>query len=109
MHPHYLVADTYLENDVLLMKIKGNSTKKVIRLNKDEAVPPKSNSLTVVGWGALDAYGTIMANELQKVNLHYVSNADCVNKWKVPYVTDAMMCAMDLDDDSKVEDSCYGV
>ena len=125
-HPQYVRADAHLENDVVVMKIKGRSQKKFVHLNGDNNVPtsqrgapvadPSPGSshrelnpmLLVLGWGSLDAHGNVMANELQRLQLHYMSNQYCVNNSRIPHIADSMMCAMDLDGDNLTEDSCYG-
>lgn len=107
MHPRYNEAPTYLEYDVAILEIKGKSTKNIVKLNADNSFPSSQLQLTTLGWGALDVHGTIMANALQAVHLSYISNVDC-NQFGIPIVKDYMMCAFDLDEDSIVEDSCYG-
>ena len=120
-------TDTFLEQDVAILKINGRSSKRVVRLNQNEHVPVPlpvnaassststsqehvQSQVMALGWGSLDVHGTIMANELQRVQLEYLSNQDCKESYGVPVsvVTDRMMCAFDLDGDSVVEDSCYG-
>jgi secreted trypsin-like serine protease len=119
VHPEYLAAKQYLENDVMVLKITGRSERKIVKLNYNPSLPvmhvgegttsntDHHDALTVVGWGSLDDTGLIMANVLQEVQLGYVSNEDCKRRG-VPVVTDQMMCAVDLDGDNIVEDSCYG-
>lgn len=121
VHPEFHDAESYLDNDIVILKIKGSSSKSVVRLNKNENIPLSSTSpfnqssnsqskptLTVLGWGSLDVHGMVMANVLQRVDLHHISNQDCLDLFGDPVITDRMMCAIDLDGDNIVEDSCYG-
>lgn len=111
VHPAYEESSQYLINDVMVMKLNGKSTNKIVKLNKDERYPVLNigdpNGLTVFGWGSLDVDGNVMSNILQEVKLGYISNSDCMSRG-LPVVFDEMLCAVDIDGDDIVEDNCFG-
>lgn len=110
IHPGYKETSDYLENDAVVIKLSGESRRRFVKLNHDTNMLGLGNdgdAFTVLGWGSLDANGTIFANVLQEVNLGYIANDECKQRG-VPVVTNQMICAVDLDNDGITEDSCYG-
>ncbi|KAK7497786.1 hypothetical protein BaRGS_00010920 [Batillaria attramentaria] len=59
-------------------------------------------TLTVAGWGTTSSGGST-SQYPQKVNVDYVSNADCEAQYGTGEITDGMMCAA-----SPGSDSCQG-
>jgi Secreted trypsin-like serine protease len=111
LHPDYIETPNYLENDAVVIQLSGESRRRIVKLNQHDlsslGMGNQGDAFTVLGWGSLDKNGTIFANVLQEVNLGYISNDECQHRG-VPVVTDQMICAVDLDEDGKTEDSCYG-
>jgi secreted trypsin-like serine protease len=107
IHPQFKVTNTYVDNDVMVMKISGFSTHKPVILNNKHRIPQKDNKLTVIGWGSVDTKGEFLSNVVQEVDLNYLFKWECL-KEGVHTVTKNMLCAFDKDLDNIKEDSCYG-
>jgi trypsin len=110
-HPEY--DDMTTDKDFMLLFLSTNVTVNVamVKLNPDGAVPEVGANVTVVGWGDTDPTDEFNApTELQEVEVNAISNADC-NASDGPYgtyeesggITDNMLCAADVG-----EDSCQG-
>jgi secreted trypsin-like serine protease len=106
-HPQYIVTNTYVDNDAMIMKISGRSYHEPVMLNIKHNVPTKDNRLTVMGWGSVDVKGEYLSNVLQEVDLNYLFKWEC-KKEGIQTVTNNMLCAFDQDLDNISEDSCYG-
>lgn len=107
IHPQFVVTNSYVDNDVAVIKISGYSTNEPVMLNRKHKVPRKDNRLTVMGWGSVDVKGEYLSNVVQEVDLNYLFNWECLKKG-ILAVTDNMLCAFDQDLDNVKEDSCYG-
>ena len=91
-----------LNNDYLIIRLQWASTLysgNAIALDtpSDDLVLGNTSGreLVVMGFGTL-AYGWITPNTMQKVNLEYLSNANCVspkNAYDPSWITSAMLCA----------------
>ena len=100
VHPDY--NDNTLNNDYLIIRLQWASTLysgNVVSLDtpSDDLVLGNTSGreLVVMGFGTL-AYGWITPNIMQKVNLEYLSNADCVspkNAYDPSEITSSMLCA----------------
>ena len=100
VHPDY--NDNTLNNDYLIIRLQWASTLysgNVVSLDtpSDDLVLGNTSGreLVVMGFGTL-AYGWISPNIMQKVNLEYLSNADCVspkNAYDPSEITSSMLCA----------------
>lgn len=106
-HPQYIVTNTYVDNDAMIMKISGRSNHEPVMLNMKHNVPKKENRLTVMGWGSVDVKGEYLSNVLQEVDLNYLFKWECI-KEGIKTITSNMLCAFDQDRDNISEDSCYG-
>lgn len=107
IHPQFTVTNTYVDNDVMVMKMSGFSTHEPVTLNHKHRVPRKDNKLTVIGWGSVDTKGEFLSNVVQEVDLNYLFKWECL-KEGIRTVTENMICAFDQDLDNVKEDSCYG-
>mmetsp|Transcript_12604 Transcript_12604/g.16867 ORF Transcript_12604/g.16867 Transcript_12604/m.16867 type:complete len:445 (-) Transcript_12604:257-1591(-) len=105
-HPLY-GSNTGSESfDLMLIKLDGVSSLPSVRLNDDAGAPNVDGaSLVVAGWGDIDprAYVQELADELREVEVKYVPNDECAEAYGSNLITDDMMCAADID-----EDSCQG-
>mmetsp|Transcript_3327 Transcript_3327/g.6230 ORF Transcript_3327/g.6230 Transcript_3327/m.6230 type:complete len:435 (+) Transcript_3327:258-1562(+) len=109
-HPDYTLTPEYLENDAVVIKLSGESRKRIVKLDRNTNLFDMANdgdSFTVLGWGSIDVNGTIFANVLQEVTLGYITNDECKQRG-IPVVTNQMICAVDLVNDGINQDSCYG-
>lgn len=93
-------------NDFLLLKLSGESTKPVVRLNKSASQPKPSSELHVIGFGDThpgSAYVT--PNRLHEVTVNYMTNAQCIKYSIYPssLLDESSMCALDWR-----EDACSG-
>lgn len=114
-HPRHNVGplaepkDLDLEYDLMLLTIRGQSTKQIVRLNFDDALPTTNTILTAIGMGATNPNNEFIASSiLQQVNVNYITNAECgrlsneENSY-VGFIDDGMLCAS-----APGKDSCSG-
>mmetsp|Transcript_30119 Transcript_30119/g.45445 ORF Transcript_30119/g.45445 Transcript_30119/m.45445 type:complete len:445 (-) Transcript_30119:239-1573(-) len=105
-HPLYGSNSGSESFDLMLIKLDGVSSLPSVRLNDDAGAPNVDGaSLVVAGWGDVDprAYVQELADELREVEVKYVPNDECAEAYGSNLITDDMMCAADID-----EDSCQG-
>ena len=125
-HPQY-DRSRKPEFDYMLIKLNGKSSAPLVTLNEDSNIPSSNGDLlTVMGWGATGE-GDTGVNKLNEVEIKYVTNDVCeesrgtytyqdweTKEWKTFYfnykglINDYDMCAIDINDEGFVEDSCYG-
>jgi secreted trypsin-like serine protease len=93
-------------NDFLLLKLSGESSSPVIRLNSRAARPQRGQELHVIGFGDMhpeDPYRP--SSRLRDVTVNYLTNQQCVASSIYPatVLDDSSMCASDFR-----EDACGG-
>lgn len=100
-HPDY--NRETIDYDFALIELRGESAFEPIELNTAELKSPGTD-LTVAGWGVLREGDWNTADRLQKVDVPYVSSAQCASAYP-NQITDRMLCA-GFDQGGK--DSCQG-
>ena len=79
-------------NDIMLVKIEGTSSAPLQTLNLDPDVPPDNEVVTVIGFGDTIEDGTI-SDDLLKVDVLVVSDAECEAFWGDIYQPEIQICA----------------
>ena len=114
-HPGYTDASGSFDNDVMVIKLYGWSSKhQVVRLNQDQNIPIDNEDLHVAGWGVVNTATEQTADKLKDVSVYYMTNEECKSKTGriegytqlftlKNKITDNMMCALDVG-----EDACQG-
>jgi len=114
-HPLYRDKVGEFNYDFMLLQLYGKSSiNAFVTINSDPNIPSvEGQSLTVLGWGDIDPTNKQeLAEELQMTDVNYVTNEDCeASEGEIKgffaslggLITDAMMCAADLN-----EDACQG-
>lgn len=82
----------YLQNDVMLVRLKEDSAYTPAQLNSNNARPVEDADLTVMGWGTTSFQGS-SSDVLLEAVLDAVSNSDCNDAYGEGAVTADMMCA----------------
>lgn len=125
-HPEYNNATE--DNDLMLVLLEWPTTMDLpfVKLNKDSNFPRVGESVTTMGWGdmTIDYITEITPDVLMSVDIHVISNEACANSsgihvWQeyengtiltdsvnASYsvnITDNMLCAADI-----AQDSCQG-
>eukprot|EP00591_Stephanopyxis_turris_P016534 CAMPEP_0195540544 /NCGR_PEP_ID=MMETSP0794_2-20130614/50624_1 /TAXON_ID=515487 /ORGANISM="Stephanopyxis turris, Strain CCMP 815" /LENGTH=565 /DNA_ID=CAMNT_0040674613 /DNA_START=1 /DNA_END=1694 /DNA_ORIENTATION=- len=99
VHPSYSGNDS----DIVLFKLSGHSTKQTVKLVTDTTYNELNagSILWVIGWGRT-ASGGSTSSKLQHVDVNFVSNTECNNKYS-EQITSNMLCAASLG-----KDACQG-
>lgn len=102
IHPEY--SGYTLQNDVMLIKLKGisNYTPVVLDNGNDPSLTQHNADVTAIGWGTTSSGGQGSANLLE-ATMDVVSNTNCENQYGSGSITNDMLCAAR---DGK--DSCQG-
>lgn len=107
-HPEYGLV-TGIDKDFWVLKLEGNSTLPLLRLNDSPELPLLYESLTVAGWGTTQSGENVPPDVLQFTNQSiYISNEECVgvtiggpqqeyNSTASTTVTRDMLCALEVD------------
>jgi secreted trypsin-like serine protease len=93
-------------NDFHLLKLSGESSTPVIRLNSNAVRPQSGQKLHVIGFGDIDPGDPFRApSRLHDVTVNYLTNQECAAKSIYPatLLDDSSMCATDYR-----EDACSG-
>jgi secreted trypsin-like serine protease len=93
-------------NDFMLLKLSGESSKPVIRLNKFPSKPENNQELHVIGFGDMHPGAAYVSpNRLHEVTVNYMTNKQCVASSIYPktLLGESSMCALD-----HREDACSG-
>lgn len=92
IHPEYDFLTH--ENDLMLIKIRGNSTISPVMLNRNSKVPNKDAELSIVGWGRTNSTDpNSLSTSLQEARVLYSDNKKCQKEWgKV--IQDDMLCTI---------------
>ena len=100
IHPEY--DTTEFDMDIMIIQLEEKSNNPYIKLDKEEI---DGGTFTVLGFGDMDKESPIeLANTLQEVELHYVTNKKCdKGHGGNGEVMEDMMCVEALD-----KDSCIG-
>jgi trypsin len=85
-----LISQLVLLQDIMILKLKQNSTHALIRLNNKTDVPRTNQQLRVMGWGRLDISSEGGSDILQEVNVTCQALRVCK---RMIYFTADMMCA----------------
>lgn len=111
-YPHPGYSDDGFPNDFLIIKLESQSTKPILRLNQNPALPRGNveDEVTVIGFGNTVSGVTSMSSVLKEAGLEYIPNSICELS-KDPgldlsyqnQIIDSMLCAGD-----EGEDSCQG-
>ena len=105
LHPEWDPSN--FRNDIMILKLDKPVDFPIVPINgDDETFPLEGQSLTVVGFGALEEYGRKPIT-LQKVSVQYVPQTECISDFKYADLVheDVMMCA-GVQEGGK--DSCQG-
>jgi len=90
--------------DFMLVKIEKTTGITPVQLNSYAAVPSGGQSVTVLGFGATNAAGTIYPNKLKHVTVKALTHTQCKKQYGSQITSeDAMMCAGAVG-----KDSCFG-
>jgi trypsin len=106
-HPDY--DPTTADNDFMLLFLNDAAPQDAafVKLNRDPNVPAAGDHVTVMGHGdiAPDDWNVTISTDLLKVEINVVSNEECKKRYNIflREVTDNMLCAADIG-----EDSCQG-
>lgn len=104
IHPDY-DPNTY-ENDVMLLKLKEDSTYQTVTLDgspiDNDDLTETSTCVTVMGWGRLESGGE-SSDVLREVSLGITSRKRCDMAYGSERITPDMMCAARFR-----KDSCQG-
>ena len=96
-----------VKNDVMILKLSGESTKPIIKLNNSPSWPKDNDELHVIGFGdtSRDPERYTSPNELHEVTVGYIPNGECIAKSIYPskLIDKTMLCALD-----HREDACSG-
>jgi trypsin len=126
--PHSEYNDANADNDFMLLLLEWPTTLDLpfVKLNADAASPRVGESVTAMGWGdmTIDYVTVITPDVLMSVDIHVISNEACANSsglvvWQeyvngavltlagnesyTGNITDNMLCAADI-----AQDSCQG-
>eukprot|EP00559_Dactyliosolen_fragilissimus_P005023 CAMPEP_0184871636 /NCGR_PEP_ID=MMETSP0580-20130426/40833_1 /TAXON_ID=1118495 /ORGANISM="Dactyliosolen fragilissimus" /LENGTH=557 /DNA_ID=CAMNT_0027374323 /DNA_START=49 /DNA_END=1719 /DNA_ORIENTATION=+ len=115
-HPDFINRNG-LHDDVMIVKLRGNSIVKPVALNKSNTVN-SGQPLTVIGWGRLGEKHSL-SDTLKEAKVDYIPNEVCkysqgsfIHKsGMVNYlglIHDDNMCALGVHENGNVKDSCYG-
>ena len=64
-----------------------------ILLNNDAGIPVEDEELTIIGWGETNLTQSNFPTILQKANVSYVSNDQCVESYPSDQIKESSMCA----------------
>ncbi len=104
VHPEYRSRGV----DAMILLLDRQSSHNVVKLNVVSTTPTAGANLAVMGWGAIDSYGTVMPENLHEVTLTSMENEECQNRYgSRKAITDAMTCTEDVDGISD-SDACNG-
>ena len=94
--------------DAMILVLDRPSSHSIIKLNSISTTPAAGVDLTVMGWGAIDKYGTVMPNNLHEVTITSMENEECQNRYgSRKVITEEMTCTEDVDGISD-SDACDG-
>jgi len=116
-HPRYKLGgdSPELDNDFMILKVYGWSSKNPIQLNKNQTVPSTAKpKLNVAGWGVISTTSEEMSNILMEVAVNYITNKQCESiegyfdgfsdKFSLnEQISDSMLCAKGFN-----KDACQG-
>lgn len=90
-HPDY--DDWTLDNDYMMIRLKGNSTFPPVTLDDGSNVTlAEGDDLTIMGWGTTSSGGSV-SNVLLEAQTDYVTNSECNDDYDPNVITSNMMCA----------------
>ena len=102
VYPHPEYNENNLENDFMLLKLSGSSTKTPVELNTNPTFPEPGNVLTTMGFGRTSEDGSV-SYSLKEVDIESIDNQVCVAQYEgvtgvdgttpLEFDTDIMMCA----------------
>jgi hypothetical protein len=77
-HPRWVyVGEDEFIYDYSIIKLNGQSSKQVIRVNRQDAIPHNGQEVIAMGMGDIDPYFDYRPDVLQEVRLNTISNDRC--------------------------------
>ena len=94
-----LYSSNGFDHDIMLLKLADKSRKPYTKLSQRNLAD--EDELTVIGFGdTIKGSALVIPNELQEVELKYMTNDDCKDMHGSNAISDDMMCAQETNKDS---------